>query len=119
MTPLDPSEHRTEPRYRYLLEVWIGSLELTTANVSLHGMQIVCPVMRFMRIKEDVRGGQLGAQVSLPRGEPVGAALSVRYCSQSTDEVLIGVRMELTDPAAQARWAEWIDKLSAGKTKPR
>jgi hypothetical protein len=128
MTPLDPAEHRSEPRYRHLLPVRIGDLELATANVSLHGMQVVCPVMRFKRIEADVRSGQLGAQVTLPRGEPFGAALSVRYCSPYRDEMLIGVRLAVTDPGAQALWAAYIHDLSggvrlaseaAGKAKPR
>lgn len=108
------SEHRSEPRYRHLLPVRIGNLEMTTANVSLHGMQVVCPVMRFKRIKEDVRSGQLGAQVTLPRGAPIDVTLSVRYCSRYGDEVLIGARMALTDPGAQAQWAAYIGALSSG-----
>ena len=117
MTPIDLTEHteyRSEHRYRHLLPVRIGSLELVTANVSLHGMQIVCPIMRFNGIKADVRSGQLGAQVTLPRGAPFDATLSVRYCSQYGDEVLIGVRLALTDPNAQAQWAAYIDSLSSG-----
>ncbi len=117
MTPIEPTEHaehRSEPRYRHLLPVQIGSLEMTTANVSLHGMQIVCPVMRFNRIKADARSGQLSAQVILPRGAPFDAALSVRYCSSYGDEVLIGVRLAVTDPNAQTQWAAYIDDLSRG-----
>lgn len=108
------SEHRREPRYRHLLPVRIGSLEMTTANVSLHGMQLVCPVMRFNRIKADARSGQLGAQVILPRGAQFDVTLSVRYCSRYGDEVLIGARLALTDPSAQAQWAAYIDDLSRG-----
>ncbi|MBI3044646.1 MAG: PilZ domain-containing protein [Betaproteobacteria bacterium] len=117
MTPLELTEHadhRGERRYRHLLPVRIGSLELVTANVSLHGMQIVCPIMRFNRIKADARSGQLSAQVDLPRGAPFDATLSVRYCSQYGDEVLIGVRLALADPNAQAQWAAYIDGLSSG-----
>ena len=112
MKPLAGIEHRAEPRYRHLLHIRVGSLELTTANVSLHGMQLVCPVMPFRRIEPDVSGGQLAAQVTLPRGAPFDAALSVRYCSPHRDEVLIGVRMNLTDPGAQAQWAAYIDDRS-------
>lgn len=108
------SEHRNEPRYRHLLPVRIGSLEMTTANVSLHGLQIVCPVMRFKRIEKDVRSGQLGAQVILPRGAPFDATLSVRYCSRYGDEVLIGARMAVTDTGAQAQWAAYIGDVTRG-----
>ena len=114
MTPLEPVEHRREPRYRRLLPVQIGNLELMTANVSLRGMQIVCPIMSFIGIEADVRRGQFSAQVTLPRGAPLGAALSVRYCSQHGDEVLVGVQLALNDLNAQAQWADYIDELSDG-----
>jgi len=87
-------------------------LELVTANVSLHGMQIVCPIMRFGHIKADVRRGQLGAQVTLPQGTPIGATLSVRYCSQYGDDVLIGASVTLADPNTQAQWAAYIGGLA-------
>jgi len=67
MKPLAGIEHRVEPRYRHLLHIQIGSLEVTTANVSLHGMQIVCPVMPFRRIQPEVKSGQFGALVALPK----------------------------------------------------
>ena len=114
MTHLEPNEHRSEPRYRRLLQVRIGNLELRTANVSLHGMQIVCPIMRFKSIEADVQRGQLGAQITLPRGEAIGATLSVRYFSQYGDEILIGIRLILTDPNAQAQWAAYIGDMSGG-----
>ena len=114
MTPLEPIEHRSEPRYRRLLLVRIGNLELMTANVSLHGMQIVCPIMRFKGIEADVRRRQLSAQITLPRGAPLGATLPVQYFSQYGDEVLVGVKLTLTDPNAQAQWAAYIDDLSRG-----
>lgn len=114
MIPLKPIEHRSEPRYRRLLLVRISNLELMTANVSLHGMQIVCPIMRFVGIEADVRRGQLSAQITLPRGAPIGATLSVRYCSEYGDEVLVGAKLTLTDPNAQAQWAAYIDDLSGG-----
>ena len=114
MTPLEPIEHRREPRYRRLLPIRIGNLELMTANVSLHGMQIVCPIMRFMGIETDVRRGQLSAQVTLPRGAPLGATLSVCYFSQHGDEVLVGVKLALDDPNAQAQWVAYIDELPDG-----
>ena len=117
MPPLKPPErvdHRSEPRYRHLLPVRVDNLELTTANVSLHGMQVVCPILPFNRLKASVERGQLGAQVSLPRGAPFDATLSVRYWSQYGDEMLIGVAMAVTDPGAQAQWASYIDNLSRG-----
>lgn len=112
MKPLAGIEHRVEPRYRHLLHIQIGSLEVTTANVSLHGMQIVCPVMPFRRIQPEVKSGQFGALVALPKAAPFDATLSVRYCSPHRDEVLIGVRFELTDPGLQAQWAAYIDERS-------
>ena len=112
MTPLESTEQRNEPRSPRLLPVRIGRLELTTANVSLHGMQIVCPIMRFERIKADVRGGELAAEVSLPNGAPVAATLSVRYCSQCGDEILIGAQLTVAAPDMQARWAAYIGDLS-------
>ena len=115
MTPLEPHEHRREPRYRRLLSVRIGSPELTTANVSLHGMQIVWPLMRFKSIEADVRRGQLSAQVTLPRGAPIDATLSVRYFSQYGDEMLVGVRSTLTDPDAEAQWTAYIGGLAGGR----
>ncbi len=115
MTPLEPLEHRSKPRYRRLLPVRIGSLELVTANVSLEGMQVVCPLMRFKGIEADVRRGELGAQITLPRGEPFGATLQVRYFSQYKAEILVGVELTLSDPNAQAQWAAYIDDLSADR----
>jgi hypothetical protein len=114
MNPSTRVEHRSEPRYRDLLRVRIGTVGVTTANVSLHGMQLVCPLMRFDAVKADVQGGELRAQVALPQGDPVNATLSVRYWSQHGDEVLIGVRMTVADAEAQARWAAYIGKLSGG-----
>lgn len=114
MTPLERIEQRSEPRYRHFLTVRIGSLETTTANVSLHGMQLVCPHMRFKHIKAGVESGQLGGQIVLPQGAPVEATLSVRYWSQHGDEFLVGVRLAVADPGAQVRWAAHIDELSRG-----
>ena len=105
-------EHRSEPRYRHLLPVRSGSVELVTSNVSSHGMQLVCPLMRFKSIEADVRRGELGAQIILPRGEPLAATLQVRYYSQYKSDMLVGVRLTMTDPDAQATWAAYIDGLS-------
>jgi hypothetical protein len=116
MKPPEHAEHRQEPRYRHLLPVRVRNLELTTANISLHGMQLVCPLMPFRRIKADVESGQLGAQVILPRGAPLDAALSVRYWSQHGDEMLIGVRVAIADAGAQTQWAAYIDDLSKRKS---
>lgn len=115
MTTSKTIEHRSEPRFRRHLVVRIGSLELSTANVSLHGMQVVCPILRFKSIEVDVRRGQLSAQVTLPRGELIGATLSVRYCSQYGDDVLVGVRSTVTDPDALAQWTAYIEGLSGGR----
>ena len=114
MTSSERIELRSETRYRHLLPVRVGNLELTTANVSLHGMQVVCPIMPFNRIKASVERGQLGAQVTLPQGTPFDATLSVRYWSQYGDEMLIGVAMAVTDPGAEAQWAAYIGELSRG-----
>jgi hypothetical protein len=113
MTPVESTEQRNEPRYQRLLPVRIGRLELTTANVSLHGLQIVCPIMRFERIKADVRRGELAAEVSLPGGATIAAPLSVRYCSQCGDEILIGAQLTLAAPDMQALWAAYIGDLSS------
>ena len=112
MTPLESTEQRNEPRYQRLLPVRVGPLELTTANVSLLGLQVVCPIMRFERIKADVRRGELAADVSLPGGATVAAMLSVRYCSQCGDELLIGAQLTFAVPDMQARWAAYIGELS-------
>ena len=112
MTSRKTIEHRTEPRFRRHLHVRIGSLELATANVSLHGMQIVCPIMRYKSIEPDVKRGQLSAQITLPRDAVVGATLSVRYHSRYGDEVLIGTRIDSTEPDAHAQWTGYILELS-------
>lgn len=114
MNPSGTIEHRVEVRYRHLLPVHVGALELATANVSLHGMQLVCPVRPFSRIKADVERGQFAATLALPQGEPIEAALSVRYVSPYRDEMLIGVRMAIADAAAEARWFAYIGELSKG-----
>ena len=114
MNPSGKIEHRSEARHRHLLPVHVGSVELATANVSLHGMQLVCPVRPFSRIKADVERGQFAAKVALPQGEPFEAALSVRYVSPHKDEMLIGVRMAIADATAEARWLAYIGELSKG-----
>jgi len=112
MTPLESNEQRNEQRYRRLLPVRVGYLELTTANVSQRGLQVVCPIMRFERIKAAVRRGELAAEVSLPTGAPIAATLTVRYCSQSGDEILIGTQLTVADAETQARWDAYIEELS-------
>jgi hypothetical protein len=112
MSPLESTEHRSEARYRRLLRVRVGSLELTTANVSLHGLQLGCPIMRFERIKANVLRGELAAEVGLPSGAPVAATLAVRYCSQAGDEILVGTHLTVAAPDMQARWAAYVDELS-------
>jgi hypothetical protein len=114
MKPTGNIEHRIETRFRHLVPVHVGNLELTTANVSLHGMQLVCPLRPFNRIKPEVERGQFIVKVALAQGEPIEAALAVRYVSPHRDEMLIGVRMTVTDVAAQARWASYIGELSKG-----
>jgi len=118
MNPSSPSgsiEHRLETRFRHLLPVHVGSVEMSTANVSLHGMQLVCPVRPFSRIKADVNRGELNAMVAV--GEPFRAALSVCYVSPHRDEMLIGVRIGVPDEFAEARWVAFIEGLSKLKSK--
>ena len=115
MTTLEPLEHRSKPRYRRLLPVRVGNLELVTSNVSLSGMQLVCPLMRFKGIEADVRSGQLSAQITLPSGTPVEATLPVRYFSQYKAEMLVGVELTVSDPDMQAKWAAYIDDLAADR----
>ena len=107
-------EHRSETRFRHLVPVHVGSLELATANVSLHGMQLVCPLRPFNRIKPDVERGQFAAKVAPAQGEPFEVTLEVRYVSPHRDEMLIGVKMTVADPAAQAQWVAYIAELSKG-----
>jgi len=114
-TPESSAEQRGDPRYQRLLPVRVRHLDLTTANVSLHGLQVVCPIMRFESIKADARRGELVGLVSLPDGSSIDAALSVRYCSQYGDDVLIGVKLTIAYTDAQARWAAYIDSLSRGR----
>ena len=114
MNPSGNIEHRSETRFRHLVPVHVGSLELATANVSLHGMQLVCPLRPFNRIKSDVERGQFAAKIAPAQGEPFEAALEVRYVSPHRDEMLIGVKMTVADAAAQARWAAYIAELSKG-----
>lgn len=114
MNPSGSIEHRSEARYRYLLSVHVGGLELVTANVSLHGMQLVCPVRPYSRIKPDIERGQFPGRIALLQGEPFEAALAVRYVSPHRDEMLIGVRMTVADAAAQARWSAYIGELAKG-----
>src|SRR5689334_16247256 len=114
MNPSGSIEHRSEVRYRHLVPVHVGSLELATANVSLHGMQLVCPLRPFNRIKPAVERGQIAARIELAQGEPFEVALEVRYVSPHRDEMLIGVKMTVADAAAQARWSAYIAELSKG-----
>jgi len=93
------------------MSVRVGTLEVTTANVSLHGMQLVCPVSPYNRIKADIQRGLLIARIELRQAEPFDAELAIRYVSPHRDEMLIGVRMAVTDDAAREQWSAYIAAL--------
>lgn len=113
-------EKRREKRYeehvpvRILsrrITVKVAGLELMSADVSLHGLQLVCPETRFMRVKKQINDGLLIAEIQVPGGASVSATCAVAYISTYGDEVLIGLRIETIDSTGGSVWAAYIDEL--------
>jgi len=95
------------------LAVKIAGLELLSSNVSLTGMQLVCPEMRYMSIKKQVNSGRLEAEIELPDSGNLNAICSVAYASEYGDEVLIGINIESFENSHATEWECFISALEA------
>jgi hypothetical protein len=109
-------EKRREPRRPTQVGARLNDLELSTSNVSVHGVQLACPQMRFIAIEEGVRAGTLRAILLVPDGPPVSAELRVAYFCPAKDEMLIGAELRIAERSARERWEAFVgDLASSGK----
>ena len=103
-------EKRRHPRYRVCLDAMVQGFELSTANLSVAGMQLVCPVMFYELIKSELKADVVEVSLSLPDGKLVNAGFEVVYIAEWNDEMLIGSNFTRLEGDAAALSA-YLDRL--------
>lgn len=94
------------------LSVRVAGLELLTANLSLTGMQLVCPKMQIAGIQSQLDEGMLLAEVELPDKRSIAMRCRVAYASPYGDEVLIGTHIEAFEGAGEDQWRAYLTALA-------
>jgi hypothetical protein len=108
-------EKRQYPRYRVRLDARVRGFEMSTANLSVSGMQLVCPVMIYELIKNKLKADAEEVSLSLPDGQLVTAEFETLYIAEYGDEMLIGSRFTRLDGDVGALSA-YIDQLGESGT---
>ncbi len=108
-------EKRQHPRYRVCLDARVLGFEMSTANLSVTGMQLVCPAMIYEFIKNKLKTETLEACLSLPGEQFVNTGFEVIYITEWAEEFLIGSRFTSIDDEVGALPA-YLDRLAKSHT---
>ena len=108
-------DKRRHPRYRVCLDARAQGFEMSTANLSMSGMQLVCPVMIYELSTNELKAGAVEDSLSLPDGKLVNAGFEVVYITEWGDEMLIGSRFTRLDEDA-AELSAYLDRLAESGT---
>ncbi len=108
-------EKRRHPRYRVRLDARVRGFEMSTANLSVSGMQLVCPAMIYELIKNEFKTDTVEISLSLPDDQQVNAEFEVVYIAEWDDEILIGSRF--TRPNGDfGKLSAYLDRLAESVT---
>lgn len=107
-------EKRRHLRVARRVKVEIDGLELYTTNVSLGGLQLECPALRFHALQRAAAAGPIPLCVRLPaRPVPILGQGAVRYTSPAGDDYLIGLEFVSFAADSEVRWGAYIEELEA------
>lgn len=102
---------RVTPRFTKLLDVRVLDFDLETSNVSLGGMQVVCPKRWVGLLRRQWDPRRTPVEIMLQQGIRISAVCSVAYCCECEDDFLIGMRLEEMDDAARTHWQSYVTTL--------
>ena len=104
-------EQRRHPRYRVCLEARVQGFEMSTANLSVSGMQLVCPLMIYELIKKELKANAVEVDLALPGDQRVNTGFKALYIAECEDEMLIGSRFTRLNGGAST-FSAYIDRLA-------
>ena len=70
----------------------VAGVEMVTANLSMEGVQVACPQLRYELNAEALSIRPLPVTLRLGDGESASVACGVKYTSAYDDDVLLGLR---------------------------
>ena len=82
-------EQRHHPRIPASLRVEFGGFEFSTTNISVTGLQVVCPSMIFDLLSDELEATEL--VVVLPDQQRVRGRCRLIYASEWNEEYLLGL----------------------------
>ncbi len=94
------------------VNVDVAGLVVHTSNVSRDGAQLVCPVMRYPALRQQLNSKHVEVVVEVPTGREIRALVGVRYACPCDDEYLIGIEFESFRDSDAAGWYAYIDWIS-------
>lgn len=113
MSTAASAEQRRHPRHIRRLVVDLAGARLHTTNVSLGGMQVEIPAMRYGGLRAVLGDTVPEWRITLP-GQPVPliATGEIRYADLVGDEYLAGVAFRHWHAYGEERWREYIATLA-------
>ncbi len=112
MSTATSAEQRRHPRHARRLAVDLAGAQLHTTNVSLGGMQVEIPAMRYAGLRAVVGDEIPEWRIVLP-GQPVPLIVRghIRYADQIGDDTLVGVAFSAWHAYGEERWRDYIASL--------
>ncbi|MEM7467219.1 MAG: PilZ domain-containing protein [Pseudomonadota bacterium] len=105
-------DNRSESRFGYCLNVVSDGIELTTANISMRGAQLCCPLMRYKGFQSNCRADHVRLGLKVPQtNKPVMVVAAVRYANGCDDEMLIGVEFLEFEHKDRETWEQFIRSI--------
>lgn len=106
------TDRRRFPRYAYRLKVKVAGMEAHTTNLSLGGMQVVCPMLQAELIQGQLDSGRLNLTVPTPDGAQVVVDTEVRYLSEYGQDLLIGLLIRGFPAAGSESYAALVGTVA-------
>jgi hypothetical protein len=107
-------ERRQHPRYARRLSAMVDGLLVFTSQVSLAGMQLLCPEMQLPSLRRALEKRSFRLDIDLPDNNQVSCQVEIAYQSMDGDELLIGVNITGFAKGHRKRWENYL----AGLTGP-
>lgn len=105
-------DQRRHHRYPRRLSVELAGAQLHTTNLSIGGMQVEIPAMRFAGLRAVLGATTPEWRIQLP-GQPVPLIVSgeIRYADLVEDAYLAGVAFAQWHAYGADRWREYVETL--------
>ena len=110
------SELRQHARYSRQIEVQIKHLVLLTTNVSLSGIQLECPALRYRGFQAACKDNHVVMKLTLPGSdELIDIKGQVVYTSPVEDDYLIGIDLVGFTKIGMPIWKSYIASLRGSR----